>query len=165
MARYFVAVWPPPPVVDALARLRRDPQEGVRFSTPEQWHVTLRFLGDGEESALVAAVEGLRFPSATAVLGPAVERIAPGVVVAPVAGLDDIAGSVRVATAGLGDASDPRPFRGHLTLARQKAGDHCSLDGVPVAAEFAVDEVALVRSELHQDGARYTTVTTVAVTS
>ena len=38
-------MWPPPEVVARLAALARPTVEGVRWTTPEQWHVTLRFLG------------------------------------------------------------------------------------------------------------------------
>lgn len=158
----FIAAWPPPEVIAVLDALPREPSDGVRFSTAGQWHATLRFLGEVDPDLAAEAVAGLAFPAVEAVVGPAVERIAPGIVVAPIGGLDPVAAAVAALDVG---ERDDRPFRGHITLARQKRGDGCSLDGVPIQATFTVDEVALVRSELHADGARYTTVTRVAATS
>ena len=43
--RLFVAVWPPEEVVAELTALPRKDGRGVRFVAPENWHVTLRFLG------------------------------------------------------------------------------------------------------------------------
>ena len=45
--RMFVAVRPPEPVLDDLADYvepRRDVDSPLRWSRPEQWHVTLAFL-------------------------------------------------------------------------------------------------------------------------
>ena len=46
MARLFVAVWPSADVIEALCALRRKDERGVRFVRPENWHITLRFLGE-----------------------------------------------------------------------------------------------------------------------
>lgn len=162
MARLFVAVWPPPPVVDAIAALPREPVDGVRYTTRDQWHATLRFLGECAEDEAEAALAAARLPRVTVTVGPAVERLRPDVVVLPVAGLDPVAAAVRAATAEIGEPIDPQPFAGHLTVARQRRGDGCSLDGAALTATFAVAEVALVRSTLHADGARYENVAVVA---
>ena len=45
---------------------------------------------------------------------------------------------------------------GHLTLARLRRGTAtCDLTGTPIAAEFQVAEIVLVRSDLSRDGASY----------
>jgi RNA 2',3'-cyclic 3'-phosphodiesterase len=44
--RLFVAIWPPPPVVAALAELERPDMGTVRWTDPTRWHVTLLFLGN-----------------------------------------------------------------------------------------------------------------------
>ena len=79
--RLFVAAWPPEPVVSVLAALERPSVEGVRWTAPEQWHVTLRFLGDVDASSvddvvssLAAAASGLA--PARAVMGPALAALA-----------------------------------------------------------------------------------------
>ncbi len=58
--RLFVAVWPPPEVVAVLASLDRPVVDGVRWTTQEQWHVTIRFLGSVESAeAAIAALATL----------------------------------------------------------------------------------------------------------
>ena len=57
--RLFVAVWPTPAVVEELGALPRPAAPGLRWTTADQWHVTLRFLGDadpGEAADAVSAV-------------------------------------------------------------------------------------------------------------
>lgn len=156
MARLFVAVWPSASVIGHLAELPRREEPGVRWTTPEQWHVTLRFLGDTDPAAAEDALAGIHTGCAEASVGPRVGRLGRGVLMVPVAGLDALATSVRAATSHVGDPPDPRPFLGHLTLARLRNRGSCGLTGARVAASFAVTEVALVSSETHPDGARYT---------
>ena len=57
--RLFVAVWPPPEVLDLVAEIDRPALAGVRWTTRDQWHVTLRFLGrmDGIEAAAARLAE------------------------------------------------------------------------------------------------------------
>jgi 2'-5' RNA ligase len=155
VTRLFVAVWPPPDVVDRLGVLPRSEQRGVRWVSPENCHVTLRFLGEAEPAAVAACLDGRRMPATTAVLGPAVRRLGRGMVVVPVAGLDELASIVGEATAGVGVAPDQRPFRGHVTVARIKSGATCELLGTALHTEFPVTEVTLVRSTLSHHGATY----------
>ena len=118
--------------------------------------VTVRFFGDAEPSDVVASLADVTLPAATAVLGPVVRRLGPSALVVPVAGLHDLAAVAGAATAGVGMPPGPRSFNGHLTLARLRRGTTtCDLTGTPVAAEFRVDEIVLVRSELARDGATY----------
>lgn len=159
VSRLFVAVWPPPAVVDLLHGLPRADGPRLRWTTPDQWHITLRFLGDVDEDDavhLLAAVDGR--PCAVE-LGPAVTRLATDLVVAPVHGLDALAAAVWAVHPELGAAPHADGFRGHVTVARQRGGGSTAADGASIAASFLVDEIALVRSELHPEGARYTTVT------
>ena len=155
MARLFVAVWPPPDVVEQLAALPRYPLAGARWTTERQWHVTLRFLGPAELRTAVAALDGLDAPRCTAVLGPGPQRLGPSVLMVPVAGLDDLAVAVDRAMARIG-RPPPHPYRGHLTLARARNGALPRLDA-SIVAEWVVDRVALVESQLHPAGARYET--------
>ena len=159
MARLFLAVWPSDDVVDELRALRRKDQRGVRFVDPDRWHVTLRFLGEADPDEVGAAMDLAALPSATARFGPAVDVVGERALVVPVAGLDDLAAAVTAATAHLGEPPPRRRFVGHLTLARVKP--HAPMPpvlGAMVQAEMEVDEVALVRSRLEADHARYDTV-------
>lgn len=155
MMRLFVAVWPPDEVLDAVGSLRREGR--ARWTRREQWHVTLRFLGEADPAEATAALASLRAPAAEAVLGPAVRRLGRGVVQVPVAGLDDLAAAVTEATAGLGGEPEGRRFRGHLTLARVDGKVPAGVLGQPISARFPVDEVCLVASHLGPGPARYET--------
>ena len=160
MARLFLAVWPPDHVVDELRALRRKDRRGVRFIPPDRWHVTLRFLGDALADDVAAAMDDV-----------------PAAATAPAR-----AGGGRRRRASPrdprrrprrprrdGHQAHPRPrerpprrrFRGHLTIARIKPyADLAPTIGALVEAAFEVKEVALVRSRLEPDGARYETLET-----
>jgi 2'-5' RNA ligase len=157
--RLFVAVWPPSEVVEGLADLSRPNRSGVRWTTPDQWHVTLRFFGsvnDPEDGK--RALAQLASPGATvATAGPAVERLGPSILCLPVAGLDELATRVVGATASVGTPPDDRPFRGHITLARARRGVNLRpFSGVAFHAAWSVDEVTLVASDTRPDRAHYT---------
>jgi 2'-5' RNA ligase len=161
MSRLFVAVWPDEGARAALATLARPEEVGVRWVRPEHWHVTLRFLGEVDEDDAAAALDDLAAATPSAVLGPAVSRLGRTVLCVPAAGLDELAAAVAAATAEVGEPPDPRPFAGHLTLARLRHRGSCRLAGHKVRAEMAVPEVALVASTLGAAGPTYRTVVTV----
>jgi 2'-5' RNA ligase len=158
MPRLFVAALPDDVTRAALAALPRPEEPGVRWVPPEQWHVTLRFLGDADPVAVARALDAHRLPRATAELGPVVSRFGRSTVVLPVAGLDELAAAVRAATAEIGPPPDPRPFTGHLTLARLRHRAACGVAGTRCRARFEVHEVVLVDSELRPEGAVHRTV-------
>jgi 2'-5' RNA ligase len=161
MPRLFVAVWPPPGVVDAVAALERPPTVGLRWTRLEQWHVTLRFLGRIDDVAPVE--EALRMvaaetPVVEATVGPAVGRFGHRVLHVPVEGLGPVADAVIRATAHLGEPPEDRPFAGHLTLARAAKGvrvDLRPLAGQAISGRWPVGEVTLVDSQLSPKGAQY----------
>ncbi len=146
MPRLFVAVWPPGDAVAALAALPRPEIPGVRWVAPERLHVTMRFLGDADEGAALAALGSERFPAAAVTLGPGVERLGRGVLVVPAAGLEALATAIIAATAGVGRPPPDRPFAGHVTVARYR-GSPPSGYAPPISAAFGATEIALVRSD------------------
>ena len=162
-----MAVWPPAEVVGAVAALDRPARPGLRWTTPEQWHVTLVFLGNVAGPAVAGVASGLsalRAPVATAVLGPATHRLGRAVLVAPVTGLDALAAAVGAVVPPGPDAG--RPFAGHLTLARasgRRGVVPAALAGTPLSARWEVSEVALVRSHPRSSGARYETLAVVGL--
>jgi 2'-5' RNA ligase len=159
--RLFLTLWLPDHATAALEELHRKDAKGVRFVPPENWHVTLRFLGTCEPGDAVAAVDGARLPAASARLGPAVDLLRRDHLVVPVKGIDELAAAVVKATSDIGDPPPKRAFFGHVTLARlKKHADMPRVLGDSVSAEWPVREVALVQSRLHPDGARYETLTT-----
>lgn len=161
MSRLFVAVWPPEEVAEELRALRRKDQRGVRFVPPENWHVTLRFLGQADPDAVAAALDGAALPAATARLGGGVDLLFDRLLAIPVDGLAELAAAVEDATAGLGTEPPRRRFVGHLTVARCRKGAHMPPAlGALVTGAFSVEEVALVESRLRPTGAEYQTVAT-----
>ncbi len=160
MARLFIAVWPSEEVAADLTQLHRKDQQGVRFIPPQNWHITLRFLGEAHPATVGAALDRATFAASVARLGPAVDVFAERSVVVPVAGVDELAAEVVEHTGQLGERPRTR-FTGHLTLARVKPkAPMPRILGAMFRAEFEVDEIALVRSTLDHDGARYETIGT-----
>lgn len=127
----------------------------MRWTARSQWHVTLRFLGEAEVEPAVAALGTVDASPARAEVGPVVSRLGRSVVCLPVAGLDGVAAAVRKATASVGEPPDPRPFAGHITLARLRRRAACGVTGTRFSATFGVGEVELVRSTLTADGPEY----------
>ncbi len=158
MARLFVAVWPSADLVVSIASLDRPEIERLRWTTEDQWHITLRFLGDCDVDDAAAALSSVVAAPTTAVMGPVTDRFGRRVLQVPVAGLEDIAGRVVNKTKRVGRPPERRPFHGHLTLARardRRGVDLRPFSDVPLAGEWPVDEVTLVASQLHPKGARY----------
>ena len=162
--RLFVAVRPPPEVIEVVAALPRPERHGVRWTRPDQWHVTLRFLGDVERSEPVAAALATGLAGAPAVevaLGPTTERLGRAVLMVPATGLDGLAARVLDATRdGVPVADDAFGFHGHLTLARWPRGVAGWAIGEPVTATWTAQEVELVRSELGAGPVRHEVVDT-----
>ena len=162
MTRLFVAALPTPAVRVALREIPRPDEPGVRWVPEANWHVTLRFLGDADADAVAQLLTGVRLPATTMRFGPRVERLGGNQIVVPVAGVDDLAHTVRTATVAIGE-HDRLRFRGHLTIARTKREARSSAIGTQLSARCEVHTIALIRSELHHDGARYATVEEFAV--
>lgn len=163
--RLFVAVSLPDPITELLAALPRPDHQRLRWTTPTQWHITLRFLGEVEEPAgVVDAVAGLSGVGAVdAALGPATQWF-PGrrVLHVPVTGLDDLAERVHALTGRWGRGGEPR-YSAHITLARvggQGRGP-AGLSGTPVAGHFAVHQLAVMASLLGAGPAVYNVLGTV----
>jgi 2'-5' RNA ligase len=163
--RLFVATRPPPAVIETLAALPRAAADGVRWTTADQWHVTMRFFGNLDDPspivpALAVAVGG--FTAVEVRIGPNAAMLGRHVVSVPVTGLDDLASSVLAATAEFGEPAPAHPFRGHLTLARTK-GAHLDLRPLGLDCTWTVREVELFTSHLGRGGARYETLETFAL--
>ncbi len=161
VSRLFLAVRPPDDVVEMLCELPRKDQRGVRFVPPENWHATLRFLGDAEPGDVVDAMNQATLPPSTARVGPAIDMLGTHSVIAPVAGLDDLAAAVVDATQGIGSLDPRSTYTGHITVGRVKRGAIVrKVVGMLCSAEFAVTEIALVESQLRPTGSVYTTLAT-----
>ena len=155
--RLFVAVWPSDEVGAALVGLPRPVVPGLRWTRHDQWHVTLRFLGESDPEEAAVALADLAAQQAVAELGPVTRLLGQRIVVVPVDGLDELARTVVATTVGLGGPPEDRPFTGHLTLARAKGPVPPGTVGIPITGRFPVGEVCLVRSRTLPEGAAYET--------
>ena len=164
--RLFVAVWPPPEVTDALAAIARPERKGLRWTTADQWHVTLRFLGSVEASversvrAALASVDWQAIGPTPLTAGPQAETLGRTIWAIPVEGAaalaDVTARAVAAALVEMPSEDRDRPFRGHVTLARAKAPAQLrGLVPAPFHATWTAAEVTLVCSTLAPTGARY----------
>lgn len=127
--RLFVALTPPRDVVDDLlagTAAVRDLAPTLRWTRPEQWHLTLAFLGEvrdvvlGELTSRLGRAAG-RHPPLSLSLGGGGrfgQRVLFTRVHGDTAGLRRLADSVRAAARRSGLPVEQRPYRPHLTLAR-----------------------------------------------
>jgi len=160
--RLWIGVWPPEDVVEALRRLDRPARAGVRWTTQDQWHVTLRFLGQVAHEDVPALAHALqqvarRHRPVEVELGPRLERLNRHTLVVPVTGLEALAADVVAATAHLGAPPDDRPFHGHLTLARarRRAAVPTDLADRELRGGWRAGAMHLVHSHLEASGSRY----------
>ncbi|MGB8029458.1 MAG: RNA 2',3'-cyclic phosphodiesterase [Terracidiphilus sp.] len=142
---------------------------GLRWSTPDSWHITLQFLGNATEEQLECLKARLGEVRAAAVpvkLGELGCFDRAGVFFADVTVTPELAAlerSVVAATGRCGFAEEARPLHPHITLARAKgdarrAGLRELLSLVPknlVFQAFAAHEILLYESHLGAGGARY----------
>ena len=156
--RLFVAVWPSEEVLEAIAALPRPEVAGLRWTTRDQWHVTMRFLGSVDDAdEAMGAVRSIEAPACDVTVGPVVGRFGKRILHVPTHGLDAVAAATVAATAHVGEPPADRAFQGHLTLARSRRGDTDlrSLEGTAISGGWRAAEVTLVRSHLGGSGARY----------
>jgi 2'-5' RNA ligase len=186
LIRAFIAITPPEALHSAMHDVReafRPQARSWRWIPPENVHLTLKFLGDVPAAALPSLAQAMEqavaeqplFALRMQNLGcfPSLSR--PRVLWM---GLEDtqgalagIYGRLEAALAALGYASETRPFRPHLTLARaRQRGD--TIDRVQLGSllnafrgerfgEFVVGHLHLYRSDLRKEGAIYTILHTV----
>lgn len=165
-ARLFLAVWPTDRAVEDLMMLPRKDQPGVRFVSPENWHITLRFFGTADPGLVADAVDGSQLAALAspivARLGPSIDVLGDRALIVGVQGIDELATTLRTATANIGEPPRRR-FVGHLTVARldqRVRSGRARLPGLIGAgfrSEFVVGSVALVESTLRPEGSRYET--------
>ena len=143
--RLFVAISPPAEALTALdtelGPTRRVAPHGLRWTRPEQWHLTLAFLGEVPDADVPVLTESLAAVMSDA---PMTLRLAGGgcfgtrVLWVGLAGdvhaLRTLAADIATVARGAGLALEDQSFRPHLTLAR--AGKE-KADLRPAAAELA----------------------------
>ena len=66
MARLFIAALPSEETIERLVDIAQPTEPGVRWVPRDNWHVTLRFIGEAEIDHVAAALEGAGLPRAVA---------------------------------------------------------------------------------------------------
>jgi RNA 2',3'-cyclic 3'-phosphodiesterase len=189
--RLFLAIELPEPIREYLAGVRRH-LEGEEYRTigdnlvswvaPENWHVTLKFLGDVDDPRVADVIDALKevsvapmnllparmayFPHRGSVHVVAVE------VLDKAGALNQLHTHVEQACEELGFAREGRTFTGHITLGRVKRGKHdtsagalCKIHAIKLfpGPAFQVESMSLMQSELTPHGSRYTRLATIPV--
>jgi 2'-5' RNA ligase len=166
--RLFVALWPTPPVRDAIAGVADAlPDATGRFVPPVNYHLTLAFLGAVPVTArepLLGAIRAVTlapFELRLAELGhwprSRVVWLGPAECPAPLRSLVE---RLAAALAGLGHAAPAEPFRPHVTLVRRARERPPTAAFEPV--NWPVDGFVLVRSDTRPTGPVYTVLEHVA---
>lgn len=188
--RLFIALSLPEEVKTEIEKAQAEFRRGlrqasVRWTKREQFHLTLKFLGDvaaNRVEALTAAVRGAGQNVAS--LGLRAERVGffpeqgrPRVVWVGVRDQDEkllkLQRAVEAATRGYSAEEEPdNRFEGHVTLARIKAITRPESEQVAKLAAtwegrsfgaWTAGEIEIIRSQLTPDGARYSTLATVPI--
>ncbi len=173
LQRLFVGVPLPEELVGFVqsAQAALEPAPGLRLLRPDQWHVTLAFIGEVDEAKVAAARTVLdSLPSHLGGEGRITRFLMlPSAAKARVVTLeiDDHEGAFsrlfEVVMDGLEAAEvmrrEKRPFRPHLTVARLRKPGPVQPRSESGEARYAVESVCLYRSELKREGAVYTVVT------
>lgn len=187
MKRLFVALLLPDDIRDAAERVQTRLREamgdtGIRWTAPEQFHFTLKFLGDVEDSELPSVIEGVGRASARcdvwaldiANTGVFPKQRNPQVLwVGATAGvpvLQQTAQYINEELAKQGFPAETKPYIPHITLARMKTreGEETVAKNLPMLqaepelrkplGTFLVQKCALMQSDLRREGAVYTVV-------
>jgi 2'-5' RNA ligase len=170
--RMFVALRPSDEAVedlDAFLEPRREASEGLRWTDPEQWHVTLAFMPAVSEEVAAslpdvlheAAVNRSALTLSIAGGGAFPNPYSARVVWAGIAGANDalakLARGVRRACNRAGASPEGGPFHPHITLARSRpmeATRWIRLFEGYVGPTWHATEMALVQSFLGQGRGR-----------
>jgi RNA 2',3'-cyclic 3'-phosphodiesterase len=160
--RLFFALWPDPALLQALqARVEKIAAAvGGKPQRPDQWHVTLEFLGQvpRERQPVLRAAAARVSGSPVTIEFDRVEHWRKPQVVCLVAsrvpaGLAALVTQLHAELAAEGFAIETRPFRPHVTLARKVRTAVDSLLDPPFL--WRTDGFALVRSVTDPAGSRY----------
>jgi RNA 2',3'-cyclic 3'-phosphodiesterase len=157
-------------VMEQLAAVRsrlERPNDGLRWSAPESWHITLQFLGTTTPSQYDCVVshlgaikpgpapvklEGLGFFEGSGVFFAGV-HLSPELIALQM--------SVVAATSQCGFEPEDRPYHPHITLARNRGRENgvralkSRVGPPPEFAGFVADEFLLYESFPNSQGSRY----------
>jgi len=152
---------------------KRAKSNGIRWTKPENLHITLQFLGAAKSMDIPNLLESVRSELMGKTMQTEVKLenlqlfpnpYRPRVIVLnvkPQAGLIELSRLIGQGMQALGYELESRPFRGHLTLGRIKYARGIDLDflseyQVPEIDKIEIKEVVLFRSEPQPEGSQYT---------
>ncbi len=167
--RLFVGIPLPATLIEELSAISMRLQskaDGLRWSAPESWHITLQFLGNTTEydcivarlrevraSSLPIVLEGLGFFDRAGIFFAGV-RLTPE--------LQELQQSITAATGHCGFIPETRPYHPHITLARTKGRKPTSVRDLkakihrePRFSPFIADEFVLYESLTGPGGSEY----------
>ena len=175
--RLFVGIAVSDAVKDALERLTmrlRAKDDGLRWSTRDQWHITLVFLGEVDDEArarLVRELATVRQPAITLQMNqlgvfPSAGILHAAIEVTPA--LQRLYEAVAAAVRRCELSVEDRPYRAHITLARSRNRDgrrtveHLRRTTAQqhLNERWHATEFLLYRSQLSPAGSRYTVLET-----
>jgi 2'-5' RNA ligase len=151
----------------AISRRLRSPEDGLRWSAPESWHITLQFLGNTspqQYGCLVAQLRELRLSPVPIWLGSLDFFDRAGIFFAGVRTTPELLllqERVIAATAHCGFIPEARPFQPHITLARSKEQRQglfalkSKMPSQPSFTRFVAQQFLLYESFLGSPGSRY----------
>lgn len=148
----------------------------IRWVRPENIHLTLKFLGDIEgknTGKIIEKIKGIcgryaQFTIRLSGMGVFPGEKSPRVVWVGIKGNDTLAGlqdGIDMAMEEMGFEREGRGFTAHLTLGRMRSSrgrEHIvravrMYEGVNLG-EMDITFISLMRSDLHPEGARYTSI-------
>ncbi|HXS12477.1 MAG TPA: RNA 2',3'-cyclic phosphodiesterase [Acidobacteriaceae bacterium] len=147
----------------------RAKDDGLRWSTPDQWHVTLVFLGEVDEEArtrLVRELAEIKRPALRLTIGRLGVFERAGILHAEVEVSPELLRmyeAVAAAAKRVGLEVEERPYRAHITLARARNKDgrktiarlRRSAEQQRLSARWEAAEFLLYESQLSPNGSRY----------
>ena len=169
--RVFFAIQLDAGAVGQVRDALRDPlpaelSDRLRWLPPEDWHVTLRFVGNVPDS-LVPALRGLAAEAAARHAPFEISfdelRLFPSdrrPLVLAATGRSDPAGVALAAALervcqGFGLAPERRPWRPHISLARVRGQRKAQLEPRPLSLPLRARELVLMESVTAAEGRRY----------
>ena len=180
VVRVFFAIDLPEAIRDEVGKFigqlkKRAKPHAIRWSRPENLHITLQFLAEVRSEHIPLMLENVRKEMVGAIkksilslrgleLFPSPFR--PRVIVLDIFPQEHLSLLAEVIGRGIvasGYEVEDRPFRAHLTLGRIKQPHAVSLSflsefTVPTIDKIAVQDVVLFRSEPQPEGSRYTVI-------
>lgn len=175
--RIFFAIDLPISVKEKLGRFisvlkKKSKSNAIRWTKPENLHITLQFLAEVRSEHLTTLMENVRSNVEGAIKNSTLSfgnlhlfpnPYRPRVIVLDISPQEQLAALAMLIGNGIKKSNyevETRPFRGHLTLGRIKY-QGTNLDFLSEAPSLTLDlipldEVVLFRSEPQEDGSKYT---------